>query len=180
MDVGGIGVSGSVAFEDLRLDYGALGVGRFVLTADPSVRPQLSTTLAELQGFMDRQGLRDTFLRYDDKTGEIELGGRRPSRILFVKVNPLVTVRGKFLVDDNVISFKISSIDVRDASGMVASECERRVRALASRTVDLDEVLAGLRVDRIRLAGGRIQVEADGGGVVFAQAIGDGEPGAGD
>lgn len=180
MDVGGISVNGIVRFEDLVLDYAELGVGKFRLLEDPQVYPDLSTTLLELEAFMDKQGLRDTFIRYDEEAQELVLGGRRPVQILFVRMTPLVTVRGNFALDDNKVAFKIRDIDVKDANGTVASAVRRRVHEIASRTVDLDEVLAGLVVKGIRLGGGSVRVES-GHGLFFAHklpAIGFGTAGA--
>lgn len=179
LDVSGIQVDGSIEFEDLRLDYAALGVGEFRLTADPRVTPNLATSIQEFEKFMEAQGLRETFLRFDEATGEVVLGGRRPARVFLFRVNPHVTVRGQFTLTDNQVGFRISQVEVRDASGPVAREVESRVRRLASQTVDLDQVLSGLRVSGIRVGGGEIRVVGEGGGVLFAHRLPGPEPAAG-
>lgn len=163
LDVGGIRVTGRVRFRDLRLDYAALGIGRFELAADPEVYPDLSTTLADLETFMSKQGLRDTFVRFDPETGELELGGRRPVRVLLFRANPHVTVRGRFALEDNKVSFQVADVQVRDAGGPVVSAVRRRVLQIASRSVDLDEVLAGLKVRGVRVGGGLVRVVSDSG-----------------
>ncbi len=178
MDVGGIKVTGSIRFEDLRLDYAALGVGQFRLLSDPKVYPDLSTSLTDLEVFMQKQGLRETFLRHDQETGDLIFGGRRPVRILLVRVNPLVTVRGRFVLADNKVGFHLSRIDVEDAGGAVAEAVERRVRSLAAQTVDLDEVLSGLRIRSVRVGGGRVRVVSEAG-LLLAQDLTSEAAGAG-
>jgi hypothetical protein len=179
LDVGGIRVDGSVQFEDLRLDYAALGVGEFKLTADPRVTPNLNTSIAEFERFMEVQGLRETFLDFDEATGEVVLGGRRPAKVFLFRVNPHVTVRGRFTLEDSKVGFAVTRVDVREASGAVAREVEARVRRLASQTVDLDQVLSGLRVHSIRIGGGEIRVTGAEGGVLFAHHLPGGGPAAG-
>lgn len=171
LEVGGIQVNGHVDFEDLRLDYGALGVGRFELVADPRVYPNISTSLEQLELFMKEQGLRDTSLVFDEEAGEIVMSGRRPARVFLFRVNPMVTVRGGFVLEDNQLGFHLSRLDVRDASGPVCREVEHRVRRLAAKRVDLNEVLSGLKVQSIRVAGGEVRILGGEGGVLFAHRI---------
>lgn len=173
LDVSGIKVYGSLDFEDLKLDYAALGVGRFKLIGSPRVQPNLRTSHAEFENFMASHGLKDTFLHFDKETKEVVLGGRRPTRILFARVNPLVTVRGRFTIEGKTIGFKVNSVEVEQASGLIAREIESRVRSLATKKVHLEDVLAGAEVKTIDFAEGEVRVTGGEGQVLFSHRLQD-------
>lgn len=158
LDVSGIKVRGRIRVEDLRLDYAALGLRHFKLTAPPRVFPDLETSLENVDAYLAGHGFRDTFVREREGRAGIEFGGRRPVRILMVRTNPLVTVSGRFTLDGTVLGFEIEDLQVRDTSGPVASAIQRRIRSEAGRKIDLAELFQGFEVGGIVVRDGMLRV----------------------
>lgn len=158
LDVSGIQVRGRIRVEDLRLDYAALGLRRFRLTAPPRVFPDLETSLENIDAYLANHGFRDTFVREREGGAGIVFGGRRPVRILMVRTNPLVTVAGRFTLDGTVLGFDIEDLTVRDTSGPVASAIQRRIRSEAGRKIDLAELFQGFEVGGIVVRDGMLRV----------------------
>ena len=158
LDVSGIKVRGRIRVEDLRLDYAALGLRHFRLTAPPRVFPDLETSLENVNDYLSGHGFRDTFVREREGGTGIEFGGRRPVRILMVRTNPLVTVAGRFTLDGTVLGVHIEDLQVRDTSGPVASAIQRRIRSEAGRKIDLAELFQGFEVGGIVVRDGMLRV----------------------
>ena len=171
LKVAGIHLSGTVEVHGLRLDYAALGVGRLRVLDVPRVLPQLTATFDDVATFLGAQGIRAPFVEVDPIGGSLVFGGRRPVRVLFHRSNPEVRVHGRFRVEGSRVGFAVSEVQVSETMGVVAGAIRRKVRHTAAATVDLLELLPGLEVARLDVAGGSVQV-TKGDVVLFQQDLG--------
>ncbi len=158
LKVSGISVNGTIRFEDLRLDYGALGLRHFKLTSAPRVFPNLETSLENVNQYLEAQGFKDTFVRQASQGDGIVFGGRRPVRMLMMRTNPFVTIQGRFTVDGSLLGFEIDEVQVENTNGTVAGAIQRRIRSQASQSIDLTSLFEGFELSGIEVKHGMLRV----------------------